>query len=80
VFLSALGNERTVAILITRHIETDQPEFCVYFSGSAISENSDFDFSDRSGKEGSFRLWLSNPLQSTLYNPHVLKLLKVPLG
>jgi len=58
VFLSALGNERKVAILSTRHIETDLSEFCFYFSGRAISENGDFDFSDRSGKEGSFFLRL----------------------
>jgi hypothetical protein len=62
VFLSALGNERKVAILITRHIDTDLSEFSVYFSGSAISENGDFDISDRSGKEGPFRLRLNNPL------------------
>jgi len=37
VFLSALGNERMVAILSTRHIETDLREFCVYSSGSAMS-------------------------------------------
>jgi len=36
--LPALGNERNVAILNTRHIETDILEFCVYFSGSVISK------------------------------------------
>jgi len=60
--LSVLGNERKVAILSTRHIDIDLQEFCVYFSGSAVSENGDFEFSDRSGKEWPFRLWLSNPL------------------